>query len=256
MPTGITPWNETFRIRSYEVEPNGRASVQAMCQFLQEGASNHAKALGFSMENLVDRNLTWVLSRLHAEIDSYPIWRDDVTLTTWPSRQGGLLATREFLLHDGDGGELLRATSAWLLIDLARRRPVRLPDYILELLIPNRIRALKDSFPKMRVPEVNEFEHRFEVRWSDLDLNGHVNNVRYVEWVVESIPPAFKGGRQLSAMEVNFRAETGFGSTVVAYAGPANSPNPEEMVLGHRLRLEENGREIAIARTRWRPSSD
>ncbi len=256
MTTSVKPWEETFSIRSYEVEPGGRASVQAICQYLQEGASNHAKELGFSVENMIAHNLTWVMSRLHVEVDRYPTWRDRVKLTTWPSRQNGLMATREFLLHAPGGERLARATSAWLLIDLKRRRPVRLPDFILELLLPDRERALEDSFAKMVPPEVDSYESRFDVRWSDLDLNAHVNNVRYVEWAIEGLPPTFREGRCMKALEVNFRLETRYGATVVVQSGSAGY-TPEDSatrILWHRLHRADDGREIAFARTTWVPS--
>ncbi|WP_456427504.1 acyl-[acyl-carrier-protein] thioesterase [Rhodocaloribacter sp.] len=248
MPETITPWTETFRVRSYEVEPSGRASVETLCHYLETAASAHAQVLGFSIEHLVAHNLTWVLTRLHLRVEAFPHWRDEVRLTTWPSGQNGLFATREFLLHDAAGNLLARATSGWVTIDLARRRPVRLPAFFRDLTFPDRPRALDDAFPRLRPPAVDAFERRFRVRYGDLDLNGHVNNVQYVAWAVETMPPAFIEAHRLADLQIHLRAETHYDDRVLARAGPESA---ETGVFWHRLTREADGREVAVARTQW-----
>ncbi|GIV61675.1 MAG: acyl-ACP thioesterase [Rhodothermaceae bacterium] len=246
-----TLWHETFRVRSYEVEPNGRASIQSLCRYFEEVASNHARALGFSMEQLAEHNLTWVLNRLRVEIDDFPRWRDTVRVTTWPSGHDGLYARREYLLHDEDGSERARATSGWVMIDLARRRPTRLPAFIQEMHFPRQDRAVDDDFRRLRPPTGRFDRHRtFHVRYSDLDLNGHVNNVHYVEWAVETLEPAFLASHRMTSLEVDFRAETYYDARVRAETAPDDST---EVGFWHRLLREPDGAVVAVARTRWLP---
>src|SRR3990172_1102587 len=96
-------WTETFEVRASETDPTGFASVPAICNYLQEVASNHAQALGVSVEQLTAQGLTWVLARLHVELDAYPAWREPVRVETWPAGLHGRYAVREFLIHDGRG---------------------------------------------------------------------------------------------------------------------------------------------------------
>lgn len=238
---------ETFHVRSYEIDPQGVASTQTVCNYLQEAAGNHAHALGFSIEHLGAQGFTWVLARLHVQIDRYPRWRDRLTVTTWPSGHNGLFATRDFLVHDGQGSLIARATSAWLMIDLERRRPTRIPATFDVYENPGRPRALADPAERLPAPEGTPEAHRFRVRYSDLDLNGHVNNVRYVEWAVEAVEAERLQQAEVAALEVHFRAETGYGDVVTVHTAPAAG----DAVLLHRL-VGEAGREVARARTRWR----
>ncbi len=169
-------YTDTFYVHSYEIDTTGTASIKSICNYLQETAGNHADELGVAVDRLSEENRTWVLSRLHVEMDRYPRWREELQIETWPSGENGLLATREFILSSADGDELGRATSAWLIIDIDRRRPVRIPDYVSEIRLPDRERVLPETeeLPSMEDPDL---EATFRVRHSDLDLNAHVNNV-------------------------------------------------------------------------------
>ena len=78
-------WTESFRVRAYEVDVTGRASVPALANWLQETAGNHATALGWAVNALQAKGRTWVLARLHLCLGHAPAWREDVRVTTWPS---------------------------------------------------------------------------------------------------------------------------------------------------------------------------
>ena len=250
MPAPAAAWTETFRVRAYETDPSASASVPSICNYLQEAASNHANSLGVSVEQLTGQNLTWVLSRLHVEMDAYPQWRQTVRVETWPSGENGLYATREFVIYDeADERVLGRGTSAWLLIDVARRRPIRIPDFVTAIRLPERGRVLPDTFDRLpALPADAPHARTIRVRYSDLDLNRHANNVCYVAWALETLPVSLLESHRLTSLEVHFRAETAEGDVVEARAATVDAP---ELTFLHRLDRASDGREVAVARTRW-----
>ena len=245
----VAAWHETFRIRAYEADPEGLASMQTLCNYYQEAAGNHAHALKVSVEQLSEHRLAWVLARLHVQVGAYPAWGHTVTVETWPSGQNGLFATRDFLLHSEEGDVLSRATSAWLLIDVDRRRPIRLPEWMSAIREPARHRAVDDAFARLPVLRQPDHEQRFRIRYSDLDLNNHVNNVHYVEWAVETLPREQVEGYHLNALEMHFRTETTFGDTVLGQA--EQDEHPDGLIFTHRLVRAADAREVALARTQW-----
>lgn len=244
-------WTERFGVRTYERDPTGRASFLSMCNYFQEAAGNHARSYGVSVEDLLAAERTWVLSRLHIQIDAYPAWGDEVVVETWPSGVQGLFAVRELQFHLG-GAVIGRGTSAWLIIDLARRRPLRVEQILRHVTPPARPRALDDDFGKLPLPAGAGHERRFHVRYSDLDVNQHVNHVRYAEWAVESVPEATLHEATLAGLEIQFRAEATFGDLVIAQA----HPNAAGTTFGHQLLRAEDGATLAVARTRWRASGE
>ena len=238
-------WSETFRVRSYETDPGGDASIQTLCNYLQEAAGNHAGKLGVAVDQLTRRNLTWVLARLRLEVDRYPSWREEVVVETWPSGQDGLYATREFLIYDASSQTIGRGSSAWLMIDFERRRPIRIPQFITEIPLPDRPRPIRNM--PSRLPDVCDGaeEKHLDVRYSDLDVNGHVNNVHYVEWSVEALSADLLASHAVSTLDVHFQAEATFGDAVTVLVD-----EPEPLTYLHLVRAAD--RELARARTMWR----
>lgn len=238
---------ESFKIRSYEIDPRGVATFQSVCNFLQEAAGTHARELGVSVEQLLDIGLTWVLSRLRVEIDAYPALTEMVVIETWPAEINKLYAIRDFRLRTAGEAQIGAATSAWLLIDMERKRPARLPEHIRKFHPDEPVRALALGFEPLAKVDQPEFEKSFAVRMSDLDLNNHVNNTCYIEWALESLPRAFQMAHQITAFEIQFLAEGVYGDTVMAQAQQADSPQ----TYVHGLFRASDGRELARAVSTW-----
>ncbi|MEM8488149.1 MAG: acyl-ACP thioesterase domain-containing protein, partial [Bacteroidota bacterium] len=213
-----TIWTEVFPIRSFETDAMGLLSMQHLCNYLQEAAGNHAEALGVSVEQLMQQNMTWMLSRLHVKVERYPAWKDTVYVDTWPSGHNGLFATREFRVYTKDGDQVARGTSAWLLIDIKRRRPMRIPPFIDEIPVPPEPRAIADPFLKLSPMEHATMQRHFEVRGSDLDMNKHANNVSFVNWAIESVPAAIQQSHTLKGLEIFFQAQAYQGNAILARA--------------------------------------
>ena len=211
----VAPWIERFVVRSYEADAAGFATPASLCNYLQEAAGNHAFALDFSVEQLQTRGLTWMLSRLRLETVHMPRWRETVEVETWPSGTRGLLAMRDFLIRSSSGDELGRATTAWLLIDLERRRPARLTEELLALRLPSRPPALPPATERLSPPDVTTEESTVLVRWSDMDVNEHVNNVRYVAWAMDALPEETLRTKVLSSLAVDFLGETRTGDQLL-----------------------------------------
>lgn len=259
MPAPVV-WNESFPVRAYNVTPHGTASPLALCDFMQVAAGNHAAQLGLSMESLLQDGRAWVLAFLRLEVDRYPAWHETLEIETWPSGLDRLYATREFVLSDKDG-DCARATSAWLVIDTDRRRPLRPPAELNEIDPPDRSPAIEVERSKMEPPTTGPVHSReFRVRYHDLDLNRHVNNVRYVEWALETLPAEWHDAHALDGLTLEFRAETTADDPVRstihhAETGGGAAVSDEHRTFYHHLRHAGEGHTLALAKTVWTPRS-
>jgi len=253
-------WKESYTIRSYEVDARGNLSVPSIFNFIQNAASNHAHALGVSVQQLLASNHTWVLSRLLVKLDSYPGWQDRIRVHTWPSGVESLFALRDFDLKDQNGLSFGACISAWLIIDSRRRRPVRISPFVGRLNPIDNKHVLTDKLGKLQGFDAKDNQQQFRVGHRDLDLNQHVNSVRYIEWAMESIPPAVRSTSVLARLEINFLAEAFFGDRVIAmcqpaYKEPDKEPDGEGTSYFHSILREESDQELARVKTHWRPVS-
>jgi len=239
---------EDFKVRSYEIDSRGRASIQSICRYLGEIAGNHANELGASVGVLRSKGLTWVLSRLHVRMKKYPFWGEPIRIETWPSGRENPFALRDFLIYVQE--ELIgAATTSWMVIDLARKKPTALPDYIMRISIPERPRAIDDPFKKL--PGLDEVTSSkvFNVRLSDLDTNQHVNFVNYIEWAVETIPEQTWKDFRIEGLEVSYRAESRYGDRIISEAQEIDQKN--RRIYLHCLRKDKGKTEAAVLKTAW-----
>ena len=241
-----------FGVRSYECGPDGRASLQTICNYLQETAWLGAKKNNIDLQGPEDAERGWALIGLHLEMKRYPIWGEELMISTWPSGKRRLLAYRDFVLQDHSGVRLGRATSAWVVFDLRKRRLQRLPNWFDRRMPANCSRVLEDDF-EISPPDLEKVDYacRFHVRLSDLDTQQHVNNVQYIVWALEAAHRFFRQGMQVSDMEIRFLSESKFGDIVLSEM-QATSPN----VSLHRVLRESDNTALMRARCNWSPSPD
>lgn len=229
---------EVFTIRSSEVAPNGKARLSSICDLLQETAGNHALKLNFDISRLNKENLTWVLHRLHVQMDRLPEWREEIKILTWPSSGDTLRAYRDFRITDSDGNELGRCLSYWLMLNTDTRRPVRMPEEVLNLAPRDSDHVLEVKTDRISFNESVYSSKRFHVRRNDLDINRHVNNVKYVEWATEALPDDV----EISELDIEFRSECRIGDVVQSECLPMDSNGHK-----HRITRTDDGKIAAVA---------
>lgn len=266
------------RIRGYEAGPDQRTTMITVANLLQEIASNHAVAMwgrsqeGFATDpTLVDAGLIFVMTRLQIQMDSYPRWGDVVEVETWFQQVGRLGAQRDWVIRDGvTGRQLGRATSTWVMINMRTRRFSKIPDEIrtrcalFQLQPP--VNAIPTPYTRLKIPEI-EIQSAMKgpmqiARRSDMDMNGHINNVTYLAWAVETVPLDVYTDCHLYQIEVDFKAECHSGDALCCFADRQDTPSelsgngagPEALTFVHTLRRCEGKActELVRARTTWR----
>lgn len=241
-------YEKPFAVRYYELDATGRVQPVTLLNYLQDAADEHATLLGVGVKALHARDLTWVLSRLHLSVARYAGPGETLLVRTWPSTRGSLFTCREFELLDAAALVVARATTSWVVIDLERRRPVRIAEVLPDYPLDSR-RAVDDEFLSLPPCGACDGERRFTVRRDDLDINRHVNNAVYVGWALEATPAATAESLRPIDVEVGYRAEAFAGETVVARCagGADGSPGP----LRYEIARELDGKELARLVIRW-----
>jgi medium-chain acyl-[acyl-carrier-protein] hydrolase len=242
-------WTDEYLISSYEVDAKGKASLPTLSKFMQETAYNHADHLEFGYHQLKEKNLFWVLSRLLIKINKYPKWGDKIQIRTWPSGMERLFAFRDFRILDKQGNPIGAASTAWLMLDAHKRRPQR-PDELKARikLLPNE-RALEDKpakVPGLSSPVEGAF---FPVRYSDLDLYNHVNNAKYIEWILDSFPEEMHREFAVTEFEINFLSEAKIGDEAAIHTEKLEDASP---AFRHCIKRKADNRDICRARTGWK----
>jgi len=245
-----TTYRESFQVRSYETDTRGRLQVPILCQFLEEAAVAHAAILGVAVEVLIESGVAWVLSRLHLEMERWPAADEEIVIVTWPEAASRLFTERRFDVLDASERGIGTVSTLWLVLDLERRRPVRLPPQVTDPLHEHEIGPEPRKFGDLATPNPIQRELGFTVRRSDLDLADHVNNTSYVEWAVEAVPDEVWASHDLAELEIHFLSECHHGQTVVSRSQSVEHGDETEVL--HQLVRHDDASEVARALTHWR----
>ncbi len=141
------------------------------------------------------------------------------------------------------------ATSRWAVVDLRRRRIARLPEFVRGQVLPQRPRALLLLGPEPQPPSAAQLGHEVEVRRADLDMVGHVNNTRYVEWALEPLPEACLETHP-AAFEIVFKREGLRGDRLVSRAQRTASAQGA-VRYAHAVVRPVDGAVLAHAQSVW-----
>jgi medium-chain acyl-[acyl-carrier-protein] hydrolase len=242
-------WTDEYLIASYEVDARGKAPLPALCKFMQETAYNHAHHLEFGYAQLKEKNLFWVLSRLLIRIDRYPSWGERIQLRTWPVGVDGLFAFRDFQFVDEQETPFGGASTSWLILDAEKRRPQRpgeLKGKSRQFPEERALEELPAKLPKLSNPEEGPF---FPVRYSDLDLYDHVNNARYIQWILDSYPLNMHRDFDIETFEINFLAETKIGDEAAIHTQTIDG---SDYAFLHSIKRKADNRDICLARVIWK----
>lgn len=224
--------HEKFRIRSYHADLNKYLKPHYLTAILQEAAWKHANHLDLGYEFMQKERVAWMLARIYFEMERYPVWRDEITIETWPKGTDGLFFVRDMLILDSGGQKLGAATTYWLLVDLNNKRP-RAPELHTDILSVNKDKhAVKKRPEKLRLETKKEVD-RITARISDIDLNNHVNSNKYIEWIVNNMEVLFDGSHLIHSLQMNFMNEVKIGDEVVIYR---NSENLQGITLFEGLK--------------------
>ena len=183
----------------------GRLKPSSICYFVQEVAGQHCLELALDWDTLAQRRLFWAIIRHRVQITRLPSKGETITVETWPMPTTRVAFPRSVVAYDQDGNELFRSISLWVLMDMDTRAMILPGKSGVE--VPGLLRGSELATPKSLVPVTLGAEKLRHVRYSDLDLNGHMNNCRYLDWVCDLLPSGFHHNHSMKEFTLCYLSE-------------------------------------------------
>ena len=244
-------FEKEYRVHVYETGPDGRLNLCSLFNYMQDIASDHAVKLGFGRDDLMRDNRFWVLSRMYACINEYPLWEETITLKTWPNGTDKLFALRNYDVKYSDGRHIASGTSSWLILDHTTKK-VQRPDTILTQYNPDI--QLENSLVRFASKIDPSAEDGFnspvyKIRVSDIDVNLHTNNVQYLKWVYDTYSLDFLMKNVPQSAEINYLAESLFDEEIFIRTS-AGKVSPT--FYNHSIMRISDRKELCRIRIEWK----
>lgn len=199
-----------IKVRYSECTRAQKVSLHMILNYMQDAATLHSEVIGFGLERNLSHNHGWFLLAYDIEIIRLPEVFEEITVSTDPYLMKGYYGYRSFNIHDSKGNVLVRADSMWILMDIEKLLPVRVPyemtsgfgssDGGIKPTIRRKIRAGSDWEAVASIPVMPFY----------LDTNGHVNNQYYAMWAEGFL----KEGRRLSKVKIDYRKSAADGDRI------------------------------------------
>ncbi len=237
-----------YTIRTYEIDRACKATVTALINLMQEAAMQNVIDLKLSVWDLAEQKISWVLMRKNLQIFRLPTLNEKIRIVTHPAGFDRLFTYRDYKVYDEANELIAMSSSTWLLMNTEKRSVARIPEAILS-------RGKFDTSdcltrPKSKIPDLTavSFEKDYSVNWHDLDFNEHLSNIRYMQWMFETIDFYIEHKGRLQEMHIIYKSECHWKDTVRVQT--QNIGGNEYL---HILRRLSDDVELARAHTIWKP---
>jgi len=237
-----------YHVHFYEVDYKKRILPSAIINYFQDIAIAQSEEVGVGIDFLAEHNLVWALIQWDITIKKYPVFNQDIKVFTRPVAFDKIYAYREFMVQGPQGELMVDAYSLWVLKDIAKKRIIKIPLFMFQ----NYGIAI-DTVAKRKMSKIQEIsrvdaEQEFHVRYSDIDTNRHVNNVKYLEWAIETMPLETVVKCILQRIRVSYKKSTLFGEKVRVLT-EINEVNGEFNGI-HKIENEQ-GQAVCLLETVW-----
>ena len=236
-----------YEIWYKEVNDRQEATPVAILNFVEETAADHCAHIGKNVYELQKEGIGWVLYAGYFHMDHYPRYREKITIETWILKFKGFRGYREYRILSEDDKFYGGFRGLWLYFDLEKRRPIPVDKiYYKQWAIRNETAINCEITPLKNRIEEPDFVKSCAVQRSDIDSNNHVNNVCYMQWLMESIPDELYNKARMEYIQGTFLKETFYNRHVDS---ECKILSPNELI--HTVTEKEQGTLLATAKTTW-----
>lgn len=242
-------------LRYQDTDARLRCSPTALLGAMQEAAIHQSEAVGRGMTWLGERHKVWMIVQTMLRVERLPRWKTRLRVSTWASDVGRLLSRREFLVED-EHGPCARASTLWAYVDTDQRKVTRAPKDLCEAYPVDEGRAIAGHFPRpARCGEIDGVDTR-PIRASDIDSNGHVNNLRYLAWMLDSLPEDLPDSIHLGWLNIRYQKEALPGGRISARTSRIRVEQADQLHFAHEIINADTAERISMAESRWLPEPD
>ncbi|MDS0527906.1 thioesterase [Clostridium sp. SHJSY1] len=243
-------YTKKYEVNYHDANYKLKCKLSSIVNFLCDAGTNQSEVLGDTIEEMMAKNYAWVFYKYDIKIYKYPSYRDVISITTEPIGFNKFYAYRKYYIQSEEGELLGEGVALFFLINLKRRRPMRIPQEQYNLYGADGDGMDREvEMEDIIKVDKEDYNKKFDIRYSDIDSNGHVNNVNYLEWAIESVPIEVIKEYQIKRLKIVFEKETIYGETINVSATIIKEASGR-LITVHIIKNKE-GKEVTKLEATW-----
>lgn len=245
---------ESVFAKGYEVtyrdtDARGECFLTSYMNFMADCGLSQDEERGFVIADMVKENHTWMLLDYEITIYKYVKYKEKLRATTYVEGMNKFYAVRHFKIYDGEDNIILEGRTLVVLVDAQKRRPISIPNehYVAYGVNENTPTIGRNKLKLLGCKNI-DYKKEFNVRYSDIDLNLHVGNVTYLEWILETIPFEIMAKYKIYSVKIKYKKELTYGDSVSVRT---EIKNDDDKVSAYHEIVNENEEVVALLETYW-----
>jgi acyl-ACP thioesterase len=242
-------WEDRHIVKVYESDNLQRAGILTLFNYFQNAAWAHYNEVDKARGPFLSPSQIWAMTRVEVHIARPAKWQEEVIVKTWSRGLEKLMAYRDFIITDKAGEKICAGSASWVVIDMVTKKIRRLSDIASKWPSEPEVSAIGKNAEKVKSPEDPEYDRPFLIKYSDMDVNQHVNSTRYIQWMTDSLGRDFLEKHDVVKCEINYVDEAMPGEEV--FTGRQKiAENPQTFLMN--VTRSGDKKEVCRARMEFR----
>lgn len=206
-----------FKVLPFEVDFRCKLKLPHITNYILNSSGYHADFCNYGMDEMNKRNCSWVLMRIAIEMFEYPKMYEKIRVKTWCEGFVKFYFKRNYEFRNSDGKIIGYARTIWVVIDNETRKPVDMTNLLNEDYIADIDCPIESQGRIQSIPENDKGKFEFKVKYSDIDMNQHLNSCKYVEHVMDGFTLHKFERRDVKRFEIDFLNESLFADNITMH---------------------------------------
>lgn len=200
-------FKEKFKMKLNDINKNEQIKNKALFECLENIAARHADSINHGIKDIPNIGTTWILLCWQLKVIKRPRYGDILEIHTWARGANKCFTYRDFEIYV-NGKKCVVAASKWLLVDIKKGRPTRVGDEIIQKYQPEYGKSVFgiDDFDKLKELDKYDSKKKFLIRKSDIDINGHMHNLNYLD-IVDEILNDEEFEKEFNFVRIDYKKE-------------------------------------------------
>lgn len=237
-----------YVVHYYEIDCKKKLLITSLMNYFSDVAIQQSENLGVGLDYMKKNNVAWVIYKWYINLKRYPMYNEKIRVRTMPYSFRRFYAYRTFEVLDSNDEIIATANSLWFFIDTKVRKGTRITEDMYNAYCIDKSNTRNLDMEKVNLPKKIDSQESFNIRYTDIDTNQHVNNVKYVDWALETVPLNIISNYTLKNINIIYEKEATYGKSIKVFTEMTEQQG--SVICIHNVQDIE-GKELSRLKTVW-----
>ncbi|OJF93063.1 acyl-[acyl-carrier-protein] thioesterase [Alkalibacterium sp. 20] len=200
----------------YMCDRTQQLTLSMLVNVLLNVSENHSAELNRQESVIREMGFNWIVLRYEFVVTRMPHYKEEVEIETFATEYNKLFTYREFIVRDNNQNELIKVKTTFALMNIENRKMTRIPSEVINPYQADFSKRIRRNAKPHEVDLIQAVQTNYSVRYFDIDANQHVNNSKYIEWLLDSLNASFMASHQIQHGIITFDKEVKEDDTVTS----------------------------------------